>query len=95
MKHCCDKMRFFLKENEVDIYYEKDVRGYLIGMKHGMVSRQQIDFCPWCGKKLPENLMNAWFDILENEYGIEDTVYEKSKIPKEFRTDEWWKKRGL
>jgi hypothetical protein len=60
-------------------------------------ARQGVDYCPWCGTKLPESLFDTRFDILEKEYGI-DSPYDdkqKDKIPAEFLTDEWWKKRGL
>jgi hypothetical protein len=53
-------------------------------------------FCPNCGTKLPSSLRDEWFDILEQEYGLEDPCEEdKQKVPQEFLTDEWWKKRGF
>jgi hypothetical protein len=33
---------------------------------------------------------------LREEYGIKDPIFDdKDKVPPEFETDEWWKKRGL
>jgi hypothetical protein len=41
-------------------------------------------------------IYNAWCDILKKEYGINDPGgSEADKVPAEFQTDEWWKKRGL
>ncbi len=51
-------------------------------------------FC--CDNKLPRNLDNEWSKILREEYGITDPNFDdKDKVPEEFYTDEWWKKRGL
>jgi hypothetical protein len=43
-----------------------------------------------------KEIYNEWCTILKNEYGITDPRgSEADKIPEEFQTDEWWKKRGL
>jgi hypothetical protein len=55
-----------------------------------------MDFCMFCGKKLPTSLRDEWFDILEQEYGLERPISgDKKKVPKEFLSDEWWKNRNL
>jgi hypothetical protein len=54
---------------------------------------QRINFCPWCGTKLPENLRDKWFDTLLEEYDIEDPFDEMHKVPEEFKSDKWWVKR--
>ena len=99
IKHCCITMDDFIEENKVAIYYDKEFRRYSIGMKNGTGAVQTMIYCPWCGSKLPKSLFNKWFDVLESEYGLEDIhvleIEENPKIPKEFKTDEWWKKRGL
>ena len=53
-----------------------------------------IEYCPWCGKKLPIHLSPwAW---LKYEYGKGyDWDLLPKKIQKEFDTDKWWKKRHL
>ncbi len=53
-----------------------------------------IDYCPWCGKKLPEQL-DPW-EWIEYEYGKQyldnwDTMA-PLEVKKEFETDTWWKK---
>ena len=64
--------------------------------KRDRVLVTEIYYCPWCGSKLPKELSDEWFDILENEYGILDPHHtERKKVPIEFKTDEWWKKREL
>jgi hypothetical protein len=55
-----------------------------------------MDYCMFCGEKFPESVRDEWFDILEKEYGLERPASgDSKKVPKEFWTDEWWKKRGL
>ena len=60
-----------------------------------------INYCPWCGKKLPAPLLDQLEEILWNECDEGFEVYKHFQddpnwnFPKEFQTDEWWKKRGL
>jgi len=59
----------------------------------------KIYYCPFCGKKLPKELDDDDMDpYLMKEYGwTEDDCwgYPRRELPDEFKTDEWWKKRGL
>ena len=53
---------------------------------------------PMSRKKLPKQLGEIWEKLLEKEYGIKESDIDYinfSNIPEEFKTDEWWKKRGL
>ena len=97
--HCCfvmdynvDKLR---GENLSPCFYNPKFREYYLKETHGSGSRK-IDFCPYCGAKLPEGLSDIWFDIIEKELGLDPWLpKQRKKIPVEFQTDEWWKKRGL
>jgi hypothetical protein len=43
-----------------------------------------------------KDIYDDWCKILESEYGITDPRGKESdKVPAEFKTDAWWKKRGL
>lgn len=53
---------------------------------------QLIEFCPFCGRRLPEWLAERWWDELE-AMGFDDPHHQD--IPEEFRSDRWWKERGL
>lgn len=89
-------MDFFIADQRVQIYYSPSMREYYIPLKfqHAV---QGIFYCPWCGVKLPESVRDQYFDILETEYGIESDLEmeEQEGFPEEFKTDEWWKNRGL
>lgn len=92
---CCDIFKQFLNDCKVGLeYIPKDRLFYMRSPSH----THTIDFCPWCGTKLPESLSEKRDAILRDEYGIDEDECDKKtivKIPTEFFTDEWWKKRGL
>jgi hypothetical protein len=46
-----------------------------------------IDFCPWCGTRLPESQRDRWFDETEAKGFTEETM------PPEYRTGAWRQSR--
>ncbi|AIL64644.1 hypothetical protein NOVO_01210 [Rickettsiales bacterium Ac37b] len=96
MSFCCGNMEYYVKENK-EITYDIHLRYY--GLKladddSGTV--QQLFYCPWCGTKLPKSLELKWVQVLNEEYNIKDPIFDDAdKIPSEFYTDEWWKKRDI
>lgn len=93
-KHCCSTMDYILKEDKVLVKYDPVFREYYIKLRHD-TAKQCMFYCPWCAQKLPHSLRDSWFDILQCDYKLQSPREDLRKIPKEFRTDEWWKKRGL
>jgi hypothetical protein len=92
--YCCLTMDAGLSKEGAILYYDAQYREYGIDLlsRGGML----IDYCMFCGKKLPISVRRQWFDILEQEYGLESPAEEdRKRVPQEFWTDEWWKKRGL
>lgn len=71
------------------IIYKKWTRKSFCNQEFGI-----MDYCPFCGAKLPERLDDKLTEILQKEYGL-NSWRDYKKAPKEFHTDEWWKKRGL
>lgn len=102
-KHCCEWMSLFLKDSRVTIVYVPYCRTYAIPQLsknqklYPITKGSRINYCPWCAQHLPQNLINEWFDILEKEYQLDnpDDKHQTLLVPEEFKTDEWWKKRGL
>jgi hypothetical protein len=97
MKNCCAEMEKFVSEKEIHISYCPKTRVYGIAYKAGTGGGiQLINFCPWCGKSLPKKLTDEYYDIIHDDLKLDifDKNY-KRKMPSEFKTDEWWKKRGL
>ncbi len=95
-KHCCEKMKFHLDEQDIYLDYNPVFREYFIDLRRSLHAIQCIWFCPWCGKSLPSDIRREWFDIMEKEYGLEDPRGEQEHlVPEEFKSDEWWKKLDL
>ncbi len=96
--YCCNVMEYEASVRKNIIDYDSSIRSYhIILYNDSSGSLMPIYNCPWCGTKLPKDLGDKWSEILAKEYGIECPFdeEERNKIPKEFQTDEWWKKRGL
>jgi hypothetical protein len=95
MKYCCEDMMYavegghFPGEPSVICYSPAErLFGLVIG---GNPQNQWIlIYCPFCGKKLPKDLIDEHFDAVRDNTGKP-----LDPIPEEFQTDEWWKKRGL
>ena len=56
-----------------------------------------MQYCPFCGDKLPQHLYASveYKNALEKAVGKEFCNITEDEIPEEFKTDEWWKKRGV
>jgi hypothetical protein len=94
---CCDALWSSVDKKE--LVYDDVLKwfGFYIGMEP--LSYQVMRYCPFCGARLP-NLGFKYEEVIEEELGEEaipeDWFPESRKhLPKEFQTDEWWKKRGL
>jgi hypothetical protein len=98
MEHCCSTMNHYLSLKNNRFYYSPLMREYAIDNKNAITIRL-LNYCPWCGAKLPASLRDEYFSVLEKEYGLDlclSDVWERSPlIPPEFLSDEWWRKRGL
>lgn len=97
--HCCWETDVAVEkypENVSPCSYYPKFREYSLDAKIGH-GGEVITYCPRCGKKYPKPLRDEWFDILEKEYGLDNpnALDQRDRVPKEFWTDEWWKKRGL
>ncbi|HEY8937015.1 MAG TPA: hypothetical protein VIM65_17430 [Cyclobacteriaceae bacterium] len=87
----CDRLNEFTSEDfdNVDalIIYIRKFNEYGLKILDGGTSSIKIDFCPWCGERLPESKRDMWFDELE-KLGINDPWSEP--IPDKYQTDEWY-----
>ena len=102
MAHCCEQMRSQLGWSCTEhpssfdcpdclvTYIEKfDEYGLII--HDGGWSFLEINFCPWCGAKLPESKRAEWFTRLE-AIGIES---DDDEPPDEFKSGAWWRGTDL
>lgn len=99
-QHCCQAMTIQVNHicelhgNPFDcpdhlVHYEMIFDEYSLILHDGGESTFSIQFCPWCGTKLPESKRDLWFDILE---GLGFDEPSTQDIPKEFTTDKWYRK---
>lgn len=95
--YCCTFMQNSINDPRIPLGYSPIMREYYINMNNAQYMIQEIFYCPWCGNKLPGSLRDEYFNILAREYHIEPDLDIKNndRIPLEFKSDEWWKKRGL
>ena len=98
---CCEDMQNNIfdtsaaKSNSTDktIYYSPRFREYGIPVRDGLggyaSSYIQIQYCPWCGKRLPKSKRDEWFDTL---YSLGYDSPMEDDIPEEFMTSRWYEK---
>jgi len=98
---CCDAMHNQIEytcEQHPDphecpdklIAYTRIFDEYGLVIHDGGSASALINFCPWCGIKLPNSRRDEWFDRLEKmgfHYPLTDNT-----IPSEFKTDAWYQK---
>jgi hypothetical protein len=106
MRHCCKSMRRQIKHlsicddpfhcHQAVIYYNPRFDEYGI-IVHGKKYVIRMNFCPFCGAKLPESKYTLWLKTLK-AMGLKDvdafSVLRRKDIPKEFLTDEWYRKKS-
>ncbi len=86
IKHCCDSMNRTLSENDSTLIFEAKFREYGILINDGGSSFLEINFCPWCGIKLPTSLRDNWFGQLE-ALGIDPF---ENDIPEAYLSSRWY-----
>ncbi len=94
MTFCCDMMEYH--HQVVDCFADRIPNKIICfnpkfneyGIKYDAISHIEINFCPWCGKKLPESLRERWHEELE-KIGCDPS--NNIDIPDKFKTDAWWK----
>lgn len=86
--HCCTDMQEHIEENNL-IYYSDVFDEYGINCVEDGSSYVLIEYCPWCGRKLPFSKREKWFEELE-KLGIEDPLCDE-QIPEKYKNSCWRK----
>jgi hypothetical protein len=100
-EHCCQRMEQAINCTCTDhpdghecpdrlISYNEKFDEYGIIIHDGGSSVLTIEFCPWCGGKLPDSKRDEWFDELEKN-GITDP--QEQTVPAEYLTDKWYRSK--
>jgi hypothetical protein len=87
--HCCNGMKKHLEGGEVAIKYVSKFREYGILYLDGGTSLQEIKFCSWCGKKLPDSMRDQWIKKTR-ALGFEP---DQENIPEKYKTEQWWSEK--
>lgn len=95
MEYCCEDMMYAVEGGYFPgwpsvVLYTSKIRSYGIVINDNPDNQIFLTYCPFCGKKLPEDLADEYFDAIRDSTGKS-----LDPLPEEFETDEWWKKRGL
>ena len=93
----CERLYDLACNSEQDttrLTYIPTIRTFAFFRKNEKGVFDALDYCPFCGAKLPTRLDEKLSEILQNEYGLKDW-HDYKKAPHEFHTNEWWIKRGL
>jgi len=85
---CCDDMKIHICETAI-VHYSEVFDEYGFALLEDNASIILLEFCPWCGKKLPESKRVCWFNRLE-KMGFEAPLF-REDIPEEYKTASWWK----
>jgi hypothetical protein len=72
---------------DVLIIHNETFDEYEIANRHGDSSVTIIQFCPWCGVKLPEAKRDRWFKELE-ALGFDNPL--EQDIPEKYKTSAWY-----
>ena len=95
-QHCCEAMARQVTWHcdhhddpfdcaDVVVLFSARFQEYGLIIHDGGTSSIGIDFCPWCGQRLPTSQRDRWFEKLEGR-GIDPW---EDEIPAEFQDDRW------
>ena len=79
-------MQIHLSYQHHNLYYNEVIDEYGICVV-GSESYIVVNYCPWCGKKLPPSKRDAWFNELEKK-GYENPLF-REDIPEEYKSAKW------
>ena len=92
LSNCCEQREY--RDSSKFIEYDRVTREFSLGSDGTFF--YGISCCPFCGTRLPRGLGLEWIQFVEKELGQEYLSEPLiNLLPEEFKTDEWWIKRGL
>jgi hypothetical protein len=90
LPHDCPRMRRAVYDDKCPLVYWGKFREFGIRLV-GQEAIDGIDYCPWCGMKLPASLRDQYFDYLD-ELGLDPG---SPDLPIDLRTGAWWRVRQI
>jgi hypothetical protein len=93
---CLDDGKELNKYCQSNLIYNTRFREYGIKAVRQRGPYTPMIYCLWCGRQLEPSLRDLWAKLLQKEHNIAKPFKTPiTQLPKSFRTDEWWKRRGL
>ena len=86
---CCTTLMEYIFLENSPISYLTATRSYILVVSNEITL--DIEYCPCCGKKFPEDLTNELIIILDQL----KISYDNPNLPIEFKSGKWWKTLGL
>lgn len=90
--YCTDHDWDYLGNEDKLVYYSSKFDEYGLPVYDGengsASSYVIIQYCPWCGKKLPKSRRDEWFDCLIS-MGYEP-MEDFDSIPEKYKTSAWY-----
>jgi hypothetical protein len=84
----------YLADQDVPLKYSPYHREYqIVAKSDGFVIT--IDYCPWCGTKLPNSLRNVWGERLDALGFLDPYGEDRASVPDAFWSDSWWREAKL
>ena len=90
---CCTSMTQAISDDDYPIHYRPRFRTWILELDDGSSTPRRIDFCPWCGVRLPPDLGEQRHQEVVRR-GL-DPLTEDDDLPADLRDDRWWKALGL
>lgn len=88
--HACSDMLRSLADIDTPLVYIDHLREYGLQVRfRGGGTKDQVNFCPWCGAELPGSLRDEWFEAVES-LGLEPGI---DQVPPEYEDGTWWRSR--
>ena len=102
-EYCCKRLKKLLDNPNCPIEYEGARRRYMLTIPEKYLEQNEIcmnfslKYCPECGTEFPKELFDEWFEVVESQFGEIDIFDDEQikNLPQEFKTEQWWRKRGL
>ena len=94
---CCQDLEHSISIEANLINYDSSIRSFRFILHDNRYGDYlPFDYCPWCGTKLPKSLNAEWAEEVKKKIGYDCVfVQEWEKLPEKYKTDQWWKERGL
>nr|WP_148256803.1 hypothetical protein [Kribbella flavida] len=86
-------MRNAIEVDDIPVFYRPRFRTWVLEQQDGLNTRWRLEYCPWCGVKLPSSLSEEWMTEM-NRRGFGPRAQDDD-LPADLLDDRWWKALGL